>query len=57
MQQYLVNCQGFQAHNILMLLDKDQQHLPTKRTILLALRQLVTQSVAGDAVFFLYSGK
>jgi hypothetical protein len=58
MQQYLVNCQGFQERNILMLLDKTgQQHLPTKRTILLALRQVVTESIAGDSVFLLYSGK
>lgn len=57
MQKYLVTVQGFAPHHILLLVDDGQHEVPTRKSIVLALRQLVAQSVAGDAVFVSYSGK
>ena len=57
MQQYLIQVHGFPPHHILKLVDDGQNAAPTRQNIIRALRQLVVQSIAGDAVFVLYSGK
>lgn len=56
MRHYLTTVQGFEPHQILVLMDDGKLNAPTRKNIVLALRQLVAQSVAGDAVFVLYSG-
>ena len=56
MRHYLTTVQGFEPHQILVLMDDGRHNAPTRKHIVLALRQLVAQSGAGDAVFVLYSG-
>jgi metacaspase-1 len=56
-KKYLVEVQGFQEENILVLVDDGRnRHFPTRKNIIAALRQSVAQSMAGDSVYFHYSG-
>ena len=55
-KQYIMNVHGYQEHNILVLVDDGQHRHPTRDAIILALKQLVVQSQAGDSVYFHYSG-
>jgi hypothetical protein len=55
-KKYIIEQQGYLEHNVLVLIDDGQHHYPTREKIVRALRQLVAQSVAGDSVYFHYSG-
>jgi metacaspase-1 len=56
-KKYLVEVQGFQEENILVLVDDGRnRHFPTRKNIIAALRQSVAQSMPGDSVYFHYSG-
>lgn len=55
-KQYLVNEHQFSEHDVTVLVDDDRHLLPTRQKIMAALQQLVAQSVAGDSVYFHYSG-
>jgi hypothetical protein len=55
-KKYIMEKQGYSEHNILVLIDDGQHHYPTREKIIRALRQLAAQSVAGDSVYFHYSG-
>lgn len=47
---------GFEEGNITLLLDDGSHTSPTLENILAAYKNIVAQSVAGDAVFCHYSG-
>jgi metacaspase-1 len=65
MYKYLVDIEGYNPNNILVLVDSSNgrsntnnqnQHQPTRATILHALQQLVQQSKPNDTVYFHFSG-
>jgi len=55
-KSYLMDCHGFLAENITVLLDDGISISPTRQNILRAYEQLVAESKAGDVVFCHYSG-
>lgn len=55
-KDYLVQRQGFDESNILVLMDDGRHTNPTYQNILHAFRQLVAHTEAGDSCFFHYSG-
>lgn len=55
-KQYLMNCHGFEAQNMTVLLDDGTHRNPTRNNIMASLEALVQQSRAGDSVFLHYSG-
>lgn len=55
-KKYLIECHGFEEHNMTVLLDDGSHINPTRSNIINALETLVNQSQAGDSVFFHYSG-
>lgn len=56
MKEYLINVQGFQEQEIVVLTDDGSCEQPTKQKMIKALTNLVDVSKAGDSVFFHYSG-
>ena len=56
-KDYLIRVQGYSEEHILVLVDDGgNRHYPTRTKMIAALRQLVAHSVAGDSVYFHYSG-
>lgn len=56
MKKYLMEVQGYWEHNILIMIDDGKHHFPTREKMIRGLKMLVAQSVAGDSVYFHYSG-
>lgn len=56
-KKYIMQHHGYEEKNILELVDDGNSHYPTRGAIILALKQLVAQSKAGDSVYFHYSGE
>jgi hypothetical protein len=56
MKEYIMDVHGFEESNIALLLDDGSHTSPTRDNILAAYKDIVAQSVAGDAVFCHYSG-
>ena len=56
MRDYLIQEQGFPVENITVLTDDGAGVQPTKQKMIMALKDMVDISVAGDSVFFHYSG-
>ena len=57
MRKYLMEMHGFPKTDITLLLDDGSHPYPTREKIISELKRLVAQSVAGDSVYFHYSGK
>lgn len=57
MRRHLIHQEGFEKQNILVLMDDDQHHEPTKGMILDALERMCQISEPGDSIFFHFSGK
>lgn len=55
-KKYLQEKQGFQDHNITVLMDDGYNIEPTRENIMYHLEKLTRTAVAGDSVFFHYSG-
>lgn len=55
-KEYIMNVHGFRERDITILIDDGKGPSPTRHNIMLQLKQLVKESVAGDSVFFHYSG-
>jgi len=55
-KRYLIQDQGFQEKDMLILMDDGRHHLPTKKNILEAFDRIVEYSKPGDVVFIHYSG-
>jgi hypothetical protein len=55
-KDYLVERQGFDESNIVVLMDDGSHQSPTYSNIIKAFRQLVASTQAGDSCFFHYSG-
>ena len=55
-KKFLINKQGFQEKDMLILMDDNQHHAPTKRNLLDAFTRITQYSNAGDCVFIHYSG-
>lgn len=56
MKQYLQDVEGFEDHNITVLMDDGKNQEPTRANILAAYQGLVSDSRDGDTVFCHYSG-
>jgi len=56
MRHYLIHDQGFEKENILVLMDDDRHHEPTKDLILDALERMCQISETGDSIFFHFAG-
>lgn len=56
MKTYLKEVHGFPTKNITILMDDGWNTKPTRGNIIKALEKVVKKSVAGDSVFFHYSG-
>ena len=57
MKKYIMEVQGFQEEDILVLMDDGYHIQPTKENIMNAYRKMVNESEYGDSVFCHYSGK
>ena len=55
-KKYLIEAQGFNEHEMLILMDDGRHQPPTKRNIMDAFTRLTQYSQAGDVVFVHYSG-
>ena len=55
-QKYLVEVQGFNESEMLILMDDNRHHPPTRRNIEDAFARMCQYSQAGDVVFVHYSG-
>lgn len=55
-KQYLINVQGFNESEMLILMDDNRHHSPTKKNIENAFVRMTQYSQAGDVVFVHYSG-
>lgn len=55
-KNYLINTQGFNESEMLILMDDGKHHPPTRRNIEDAFQRIVQYSQAGDVVFVHYSG-
>lgn len=55
-KKYLINVQGFNESEMLILMDDNRHHSPTKRNIEDAFTRITQYSQAGDVVFIHYSG-
>jgi len=56
-KKYIMDIQGYHENNILVLVDDNVHHYPTRSNMIKSLQQLVAQSVSGDSIYFHYSGK
>lgn len=56
-KKYLINSQGFQESEMLILMDDGRHHPPTRRNIEDAFARICQYSQAGDVVFLHYSGE
>lgn len=56
MRHHLIHEEGFEKHNILVLMDDDRHHEPTKSLILDALEKMCHISKPGDSIFVHFSG-
>eukprot|EP00588_Corethron_pennatum_P007796 CAMPEP_0194285618 /NCGR_PEP_ID=MMETSP0169-20130528/30589_1 /TAXON_ID=218684 /ORGANISM="Corethron pennatum, Strain L29A3" /LENGTH=476 /DNA_ID=CAMNT_0039031789 /DNA_START=27 /DNA_END=1457 /DNA_ORIENTATION=+ len=56
MKKYIMDVHGFHERNIIVLVDDTSHPVPTRHRIIAALEALVSNSVAGDNVYFHYSG-
>ena len=57
MRNHLIHEEGFEKRNILVLMDDDRHHEPTKGLILDALERMCQLSEEGDSIFFHFSGE
>jgi len=57
MRSHLIHEEGFEKQNILVLMDDDRHHEPTKDLILDALERMCQISEPGDSIFFHFSGE
>lgn len=55
-KRYLIEKEGFQEKDMLILMDDGQHHQPTRRNIIDAFTRITQYSKAGDVVFVHYSG-
>jgi len=55
-KRYLINEEGFQEKDLLILMDDGNHHQPTRRNIMDAFDRICQYSRAGDVVFVHYSG-
>jgi len=55
-KRYLIGKQGFKEKDMLILIDDDRHHSPTRKNILEAFDRIVEYSKSGDVVFIHYSG-
>lgn len=55
-KRYLIQNEGFQEKDMLILMDDGQHHAPTKKNITDAFHRITQYSRAGDVVFIHYSG-
>jgi len=55
-RHHLIHEEGFEKENILVMMDDDRHHEPTKNLILDALERMCQISEAGDSIFFHFSG-
>ncbi|KAG7367578.1 caspase domain containing protein [Nitzschia inconspicua] len=55
-KEYLIQFQGFQRENMLIMMDDGNHHEPNKQLILDSLRKLCEISKSGDCIFFQFSG-
>lgn len=55
-KDYLIERQGFDESNVVVLMDDGKHGAPTYDNIIKAFRHLVAQTSAGDSCFFHYSG-
>jgi hypothetical protein len=56
-RNHLIHEEGFEKENILVMMDDDRHHEPTKNFILDALERMCQISEAGDSIFFHFSGE
>jgi hypothetical protein len=56
MKDYLINVQGFEEHNMTILMDDNRHAPPTYRNIMSAYRSVARNSFPGDTIFCHYSG-
>ena len=56
MKKYLMQRHGFPDQDILVLVDDGRHLYPTRQKIIAALKHLAGNSVAGDSIYFHYSG-
>ena len=57
MYNFIVNEEGFCKDDVTLLMDDGYHESPTSDNILEAIQDLISVSVAGDSVFFHFSGK
>ena len=57
MKQYLMQVHGVERENMLIIMDDDNHHQPTKQLFLDGLRRLCEISQPGDSIFVQFSGK
>mmetsp|Transcript_93507 Transcript_93507/g.140296 ORF Transcript_93507/g.140296 Transcript_93507/m.140296 type:complete len:306 (-) Transcript_93507:303-1220(-) len=55
-KRYLIQHEGFMEKDMLILMDNNQNHAPTKKNIVDAFTRITQYSKAGDCVFIHYSG-
>jgi hypothetical protein len=55
-KRYLIQHEGFLEKDMLILMDNNQNHAPTKKNIMDAFARITQYSKAGDCVFIHYSG-
>jgi hypothetical protein len=55
-KKYLINVHGFKESEMLILMDDNKHHAPTRRNIEDAFQRITQYSQAGDVVFVHYSG-
>lgn len=55
-KRYLINSEGFQEKDMLILMDNGRNHQPTRKNITDAFHRICQYSKAGDVVFVHYSG-
>jgi hypothetical protein len=56
MKDFLVSVHGFERQNMLILMDDDNHHEPTKQLIMDGFRRLCQISQPGDSIFIQFSG-
>ncbi|KAL3922224.1 MAG: hypothetical protein SGILL_002322 [Bacillariaceae sp.] len=56
MKDFLIQVQGFERENMLIVMDDGNHHEPDKEFIMKCLRQLCAISEPGDCIFFQFSG-
>ena len=56
MKDFLMEVHGFERENMLILVDDELHHFPTKQLILDGFRKLAEISKPGDAIFIHFSG-